>query len=161
MKDNNSLRQRLTGALARAAQQLLQVCRHTPEPPAADAGSLPDAAAEELAMKRRRQSFSSEMFAELLLELPGYQQKISQAYLAGDRHGLRNHLHRLRGAVAYCDVPELELTLRDLHRAIASEEAGTIDACYTRTVTAINSTLHYSGCRGNAWQGKIPHSRQP
>ena len=111
---------------------------------------LPD---NELATDRRRQAFSSEMFAELLIELPDFQKKISQAWQTGDRHSLRSHLHQLLGAVAYCDAPELEAALRKLYQAIKTEAPDTpniIDACYTRAFTAINSTLQYSGYRGNA-----------
>ena len=91
------------------------------------------------------------MFAELLLELPGFQKEISQAYQSGDRHSLGRHLHRLRGAVAYCDAPELEAALHHLHQAIKTEGPGSqeiIDACYTRACSAISSTLHNSGYRG-------------
>jgi HPt (histidine-containing phosphotransfer) domain-containing protein len=157
MEDNNgSLLQRLTTALARKAQQLLRHFRQAPEAadrPAQDQHSMNDLLEEELAMKRRQQSFSSEIFAELLIELPGYQSKISRAYQSGDRDSLGNHVHQLLGAVAYCDAPELEAALRKLYQAIKTEAPDTpniIDACYTRAFTAINSTLQYSGYRGNA-----------
>jgi HPt (histidine-containing phosphotransfer) domain-containing protein len=156
MKDNHRSRvQRLTGILACKAQQLLRHFRQTPEPPgrpAQDTRSMNDLAEEELAMKRRRQSFSSEIFAELLIELPGYQRKISQAHQSGDRDSLGNHVHQLLGAVAYCDAPELEAALRKLYQAIKTEAPDTpdiIDACYTQAFTAISSTLHYSGYRGS------------
>jgi len=153
MKDNNrSLRQRLTGMLASTTRQLF---RDTPEPtdrPAPDTGRMPGLPDNELATDRRRQAFSSEMFAELLIELPDFQKKISQAWQTGDRHSLRSHLHQLLGAVAYCDAPELETALRKLHQAIKAEAPNTpdnIDACYTRAFGAINSTLQYSGYRGS------------
>jgi HPt (histidine-containing phosphotransfer) domain-containing protein len=112
---------------------------------------MPGLADNELAMDRRRQSFSGEMFAELLIELPDFQKKISQAWQTGDRHSLRSHLHQLLGAVAYCDAPELEMALRKLHQAIKAEAPDTtdsIEACYTHASSAINSTLRYSGYRG-------------
>ena len=152
--DNRSLPQRLTGLLASTAQQLLQPFRDTSKPadrPAPDTGSMPGLPDHELAMDKRRQAFSGEMFAELLIELPDFQKKISQAYQTGDRHSLRSHLHQLLGAVAYCDAPELETALRKFHQAIKTDAPDTpdsIDACYTHALNAINSTLQHSGYRG-------------
>ena len=152
MKDHNgSLLQGLTGMLASTARQLF---RDTPKPadsPAADTGDMPDLANNALAMDRRQQAFSSEMFAELLIELPDFQKKISQAWQTNDRHSLRSHLHQLLGAVAYCDAPELETALRRFHQAIKTEAPDapdSIDACYTHAFNAINSTLQYSGYGG-------------
>ena len=152
MKDNNRpLVQRFTASLASTAQQLLRQFMHTPEQPdspTTNAGIMPELSAEEVAQGRRRQAFSSEMFAELLIELPGYQGKILQAWQTGDRQSLRDHVHQLLGAVAYCDAPELEAALRSLHRAIMTEDPDSIDSCYTRDCSAINSTLMYSGYCG-------------
>ena len=153
MQDNNRpLVQRLTASLASTAQQLLRQLTHTPEQPDRAATNadisheLPD---DELAMDRRRQAFSNEMFAELLIELPGYQGKISRAWQTGDLQSLRDHVHQLLGAVAYCDAPELEAALRTLQRAIMTEDPASIDSCYTRACGAINSTLTYSGYCGS------------
>jgi len=152
MKDHNgSLLQGLTGMLANTARQLF---RGTPKPadrPTPDTGSMPGLPDKALAMDRRQQAFSGEMFAELLIELPGFQKKISQAWHAGDRHSLRSHLHQLLGAVAYCDAPELETALRKFHQAIKTAAPNTpdsIEACYTHALSAISSTLHQSGYRG-------------
>lgn len=149
--DNRSLPQRLTSLLAGSTRRLLQASRDTPKPatwtPATDSmPGLPDEAC------RHRPSFSGEMFAELLLELPGFQKEISQAHQSGDRHSLGRHLHRLLGAVAYCDAPELEAALRKLQQAIKTEGPGSqdnIDTCYTLACSAISSTLHNSGYRGD------------
>ncbi|HAJ92851.1 MAG TPA: hypothetical protein DCO71_09620 [Gammaproteobacteria bacterium] len=151
MKDTDrSLRQRLTGMLASTTRQLFRDSPGPADRPAPDTDIVPVIADNELAMDKRRQAFSGEMFAELLIELPDFQKKISQAYQAGDRHNLRSHLHQLLGAVAYCDAPELEMALRKFHQAIKTETPDTpdnIDACYTHAFNAINSTLQYSGCR--------------
>ena len=158
MKDNNgSLPQRLSGLLASTARQLLQLCRDAPKPPdraTPDTGSMPGFPDDALARDKCRQAFSGEMFAELLIELPDFQKKISQAYQTGDRHSLRSHLHQLLGAVAYCDAPELETALRTFQQAVKTETPGTpesIDACYTRACSAINSTLQHSGYRGDKY----------
>jgi HPt (histidine-containing phosphotransfer) domain-containing protein len=154
MPDSNKpVLQHLTASLAGFARQLLRQCKHTQEQhdrPAADAGITHQLAEEGIAMNSSRQSFSTVMFAELLMELPGYQGKISQAYQAGDRQGLMDHVHQLLGAVAYCDEPELETALRTLHRVLMTEDTDNIDTCYTRAFSAINSTLTYSGYCGSA-----------
>ena len=153
MKDNNRpLVQRLTESLASTAQQLLRQLTPTPEQPdrpATNANITHDLPEDELAMNKRQQAFSSEMFAELLIELPGYQRKISQAWQTGDRQNLRDQVHQLLGAVAYCDAPELEAALRTLHRATMTEDPDSIDSCYTRAFSTINSTLTYSGYYGS------------
>lgn len=143
MKDQRRSRvQHLTGMLAGTVRQLLQHFRHPPGP---QGNPAPE---EAPVQNRQRYSFSSEMFAELLLELPEFQRKISQAYRTGDRKSLGDDLHRLLGAVVYCDTPELETALRNFHQAIKAEDADIPDniaACYTRALNAINRTLHYSG----------------
>ena len=153
MKDNNRpLVQRLTESLASTAQQLMRQLTPTPEQPdrpATNANITRELPEDELAMNKRQQAFASEMFAELLIELPGYQRKISQAWQTGDRQGLRDQVHQLLGAVAYCDAPELEAALRTLHRATMTEDPDSIDSCYTRAFSAINSTLTYSGYYGS------------
>ena len=153
MKGNNRpLVQRFTRNLADTAQQLLQQFMQTPaqpDRPTTDTGRMPELSTDAAAPGRIRQSFANEMFAELLIELPDHQEKFSQARRTGDRQGLRDHVHRLLGAVAYCDAPELEAALRSLHRAIMTEDPDSIDSCYTRAFSTINSTLTYSGYYGS------------
>jgi len=149
--DNRSLLQGLTGMLASSARQLLRDAPKPADRPAADTDNIPGLANNALALDKRQQTFSSEMFAELLIELPDFQKKISQAWQTNDRHSLRSHLHQLLGAVAYCDAPELETALRKFHQAIKTETPDTpdsIDACYTHAFNAINSTLQHSGYDG-------------
>ena len=72
MKDNDpSWLQRLTQMLAGTAQQLLQRCGHPSEQ--TDNLATPQ---QNVAPTRPRQSFSSELFAELLIELPEQQGEI-------------------------------------------------------------------------------------
>lgn len=143
MKDNHpSLLQRLTKTLAGTAQQLLQHCSHPPEQ--TDSSATPQ---QDIAATRPRQSFSSELFAELLIELPEHQREFSQAYQSGDLQSLKNHAHKLLGAVVYCDAPELEAALRALQQTLATNP-DTIDPCYTRLINTINNTLSCSGYRG-------------
>ena len=141
-QDKQSLRQRLTTALTRTSQQLLEHFKSTP----VETRTTDD---NELLPNSVRHSFSSELFAELLIELPEHRKKISQAYEAGNLHDLRNNVHQLRGAIVYCDAPELEGALRSLHRALATTDRDRIDASYLRAFNTINSTLSYSGFGGS------------
>ena len=141
-RDKYSLRQRLTTALTRTSQQLLEHFRNAPV-------ETHDTEDDELPPNSVRHSFSSELFAELLTELPEHRTKISQAYEAGDLNDLRNNVHQLLGAIVYCDAPELEAALRSLHRALATTDQGRIDDCYIRALNTLNSTLSYSGFGGS------------
>jgi HPt (histidine-containing phosphotransfer) domain-containing protein len=145
---NAPLLQRLTASLVSTAQQLLHQVMHMPEQPdspALNAGNMPDFAADGTTRERCRQPFSNEMFAELLIELPGRQGELSQAYRTGNPRILRDQVHQLLGAVAYCDLPELEAALRTLHRALITKDPDNIDNCYAQACSAINSTLTHSG----------------
>ena len=86
--DKQSLRQRLTTALTRTSQQLLEHFKSTP----VETRTTDD---NELQPNSVRHSFSSELFAELLIELPEHQKNISQAYEAGNLYDLRNNVHQL------------------------------------------------------------------
>ena len=150
--DKPSLRQRLTAVLGHCSRRWLQHCT----PAAAQSGQpakitdrTSTTADDELILDSVRHSFSSELFAELLSELPEYQQKLALAYQSGDLTELGNDVHQLLGAIVYCDAPELEGALRALHRALASTDTESIDACYLRVSNTINSTLNYIGfaCR--------------
>ena len=144
MKDNDpSWLQRLTQTLAGTVQQLLQRCGHSVE----QTGS-PATLQQDVAPTRPRQSFSSELFAELLIELPEHQGKFLQAYQNGDLQSLKNHAHKLLGAVVYCEAPDLETALRALQQALATNP-DTIDLCYTRLINTINNTLSYGGYHGS------------
>jgi HPt (histidine-containing phosphotransfer) domain-containing protein len=150
--DKQSLRQRLTAAMGNSTRQWLQRFTNT----RAAAG----AASKEISNTSKplhddpppdsvRHSFSSALFAELLTELPEFQQKISQAYEAGDLQGLSNDIHQLLGAIVYCDAPELEGALRALYQALTTANTDSIDACYIRAFNTINSTLTYTGFAGS------------
>ncbi|MDH3887642.1 MAG: Hpt domain-containing protein [Gammaproteobacteria bacterium] len=146
--EKQSLRQRLTAALGNNSRQWLQgftTIRAAAGTPSKKISNTSKVLHDELPSASVRHSFSSELFAELLIELPEFQQKISQAYQAGDLQGLRNDVHQLLGAIVYCDAPELEGALRALHQALATTSTESIDSCYIRAFNTVNSTLTYSG----------------
>jgi hypothetical protein len=98
-------------------------------------------------MKGRRQSFSGELFAELLIELPMHRRRLAHACESGNIDTLGKAVHQLLGAVVYCDAPELEEALRELRLAIKTGEQHTIGIYQERAINAIDSTLRVSGYR--------------
>ncbi|MGB5180412.1 MAG: Hpt domain-containing protein [Gammaproteobacteria bacterium] len=113
---------------------------------AREAPPLPE---DDRPFKGGRQSFSSGLFAELLIELPMHRHRLARAHECGDMDTLGNAVHQLLGAVAYCDAPELEEALRELRRAIKTGEQQSVDIYQQRAINVLDSTLRYSGYRGH------------
>jgi HPt (histidine-containing phosphotransfer) domain-containing protein len=93
------------------------------------------------------ESFSSEMFVQLLLELPAHRRDMAESWQAGDLQHLRSCVHRLLGATVYCDAPRLEGALRELRRALHSGNASSIATQHAHALDVIDATLSSSGCR--------------
>jgi hypothetical protein len=91
--------------------------------------------------------FSSEMFVQLLLELPSHRCDIAESWRVGDLPRLRSSVHRLLGATVYCDAPQLEAALRELRSALHSGDAAGIALQHARALDVIDTTLNCSGCR--------------
>jgi HPt (histidine-containing phosphotransfer) domain-containing protein len=140
-----------TGRFTRAAARLQQFFTRALTPvdnPLTAAPEVPELPKDSQVPRGRRHSFSGEIFAELLTELPVHRRQISRAWEAGDLDTLRSTVHKLLGAVSYCDAPELEDALRELRLALKTEEQHTIEIYHERAINVINSTLRYSGYRG-------------
>ena len=110
--------------------------------------TLPDLPEDDLHLAALDRKFSRELFAQLLIELPEHRQAMADAYAGGSDRRLRDAVHRLLGAVAYCDVPELETRLRELRLAIRTAEHETISIYYERAINALDGVLGMSGYRG-------------
>ena len=115
-----------------------------PTVPPVEQPPLPEA---DLELTRLRHRLSNEIFARLLLELPAHRWTMDAACKTGDYRRLRDSVHQLLGATAYCDVPELDAGLRELHRALQTGVRDTIDHHCIRAINLIDSTLHDSGYR--------------
>jgi HPt (histidine-containing phosphotransfer) domain-containing protein len=102
----------------------------------------------ELDLDSLDRSFSSELFARLLLELPAHRRSIADAYKSNDSRQLGAHIHRLLGSAAYCDAPQLVSGLRELRLALKTGDRKIIDFYYTRAIDVIDSTLRFSGYTG-------------
>jgi len=146
-----------SGGLGRAFKSVLQFYLRDPAPVVRPLTSVRDAPPLPLDGKRakeRKQSFSGALFAELLLELPVHRDRLARAGEHCDIDTLGNAVHQLLGAVAYCDAPELEDVLRELRQAIKTGERDAIDRCHERVINVIDSTLRYSGYRGDGASGQ-------
>jgi HPt (histidine-containing phosphotransfer) domain-containing protein len=89
--------------------------------------------------------FPRELFARLLLELPEYREQMAASFAAGDYRRLRDSVHQILGATAYCQAEELEQGLRELRRALRTENSKMIADGYQRAMQAIDDTLRHSG----------------
>lgn len=124
--------------------------RHA-EPPRRPEPDLPDMAPpplppDDLHMESLARAFPREMFAQLLLELPDYRQRMTEAYAAGDYRRLRDSVHQILGAAAYCEAEQLELGLRQLRLALKTGSDTTVAHYFDRAIRALDSTLACSGC---------------
>lgn len=89
--------------------------------------------------------FSSELFASLLLELPEHRQALLDAHAGQDIDKLGRCVHKLLGAVVYCDLPELTGALRQLQQVIRSGDVDALTPACNASVQAIEALLAKSG----------------
>lgn len=108
----------------------------------------PDRRADEQQLDAISRKFSREVFAQLLIELPAQRHVMHEAYAAGNHGRLRNCVHQVLGAAAYCDAPELEDGLRELQLALKTQGPQTIDRHFWHAIRVIDSTLGSCGYRG-------------
>ena len=148
-RQSSRTRQMLQQTLQRLVAALSPVVRATP--PAAAAAELPGDG--DVRKRLGKQSFSDSLYAELLLELPMHRRRLFHTHLTGDMESLRKATHQLLGAVVYCDAAELEEALRELKLALKSGEQHSIDVCHERAINVLDSTLRYSGVRGQSPAG--------
>ena len=145
-----------SGKPASKLRRLLNFCLRAliPQgPPANLPDELPPLPEDDLELNRLGRRFSNELFARLLLELPAHRSTMDTAYKTGDYRRLRQSVHQLLGATAYCDAPELDAGLRELRLALQTGDRDTIDLYFIRAINLIDSTLRYSGYRGDERTG--------
>jgi len=125
----------------RAERQALQA---DAGPPATAPPGLPD---EDLHLDALARAFPRELFAQLLIELPACRDLMAESFAAGNYRRLRDSVHRILGATAYCEAHELEQELRQLGLALKTDNSDAIEHCFRRAMQAIDDTLHNSGYR--------------
>jgi HPt (histidine-containing phosphotransfer) domain-containing protein len=109
--------------------------------------AAPEEHADELRLDVLSRKLSREVFVQLLVELPTQRRVMHEAHTTGNYRRLRDCVHRMLGAAAYCDAPELEDGLRELHRALKTGHAPTIERRFRHAIREIDSTLDSSGYR--------------
>ena len=102
---------------------------------------------ETLARSGLPDRFASQLFASLLLELPEHRQAFTTAWLANDHPSLAASAHRLAGAVAYCDLPELSAALTGLERALREGDEAALPQAYNLASRELDALLEKSGRR--------------
>ncbi len=140
------LKSRMTGFLKKAWHALLQPdTAATPQMTGPDVPELPILPEDALKLDSLAREFSRELFAQLLLELPEHRSRMAQAHADDNYRRLRDSVHQILGAAAYCEAYELETCLRELRLALKTEDPHTIDVYFIRTIDIIDTTLHASG----------------
>lgn len=134
------LRDSLPWAAQRHAGRSRYPAPEPPEPP-------PPLPPDDLHIEALARAFPREMFAQLLLELPDYRTRMTEAFAKGDHRRLRDSVHQILGAAAYCEAEELELGLRQLRLALKTDNENTIAHYYHRAIRAVDNTLSNSGYR--------------
>ena len=132
-------------------RRVLDFCLRLPNPTGSPV-NMPDeqlSQDDSLELDRLGQRFSNEIFAQLLLELPTHRSTMELAFKTGDYRLLRDSIHQLLGAAAYCEAPELDSGLRELRLALQTGDCDSIDPCFTRVINIIDSILRDSGYRGS------------
>ncbi|RLA04705.1 MAG: hypothetical protein DRQ45_00235 [Gammaproteobacteria bacterium] len=150
--NNKPARHSRTGRFTRVATRVQRFFARALAPvnnPPAAAQELPQLPKDNQAPRGRKQPFSSELFIELLTELPTHRRQILHAWEAGDLDTLGSAVHKLLGAVVYCYAPELEEALRELRLALKTGDQHTIDVYHERAINALDSTLRYSSCQNH------------
>jgi HPt (histidine-containing phosphotransfer) domain-containing protein len=105
---------------------------------------------EAAARSRLSSMLASELFARLLLELPGHRRELQSAAREGDTERLDRAAHKLLGAVLYCDLPELADALRKTKRCCASRDGEQAKTAAALPIRLIDELLTRSGFRGDA-----------
>lgn len=95
-------------ARLRKTPETAAATQHPPTEPAADSA------------EPQRETLGSIILAQLLLELPDHHRECVAAWQANDLEQLGRSIHKLSGAVAYCDLPDLSASLAGLRQALQS-----------------------------------------
>jgi HPt (histidine-containing phosphotransfer) domain-containing protein len=142
------LKTRLTELLKKAGHILTRPDTVAGAPASSlDEPELPALPEDDLELESLAREFSRELFAQLLMELPEYRTRMAQAHADGNYRRLRDSVHQILGAAAYCDAYELETSLRELRLALKTEDPHSVDVYFIRAMDVIDTTLHNSGYR--------------
>jgi HPt (histidine-containing phosphotransfer) domain-containing protein len=134
--DWHRMRRWITGKLAQLHK--------TPEPAAVLRNPPSEQAAE--SADPHQETLGNIILARLLLELPEHHQACSAAWQANDLEQLGRCIHKLSGAVAYCDLPDLSASLAGLRQALQStDDREHLREAFTATSRSMTELMESTG----------------
>lgn len=92
--------------------------------------------------KSLQKDFQAEMYTMLLDELPKFKQSMQKALSALDISALFETTHKLHGAVAYCNTPQLRSALALLEAATKSKDMDNLEKHVDTVYTEIDKLLY-------------------
>ena len=90
-----------------------------------------------LAQAGNNEGLAKDLFTMLLKELPVLHQLIQEACQKQQRQAMWDHAHKLYGSTAYCGVPRLRETARELEDCIKAED----DNCLTPLLEKLDGAI--------------------
>jgi HPt (histidine-containing phosphotransfer) domain-containing protein len=94
-----------------------------------------------------QETLGSVILARLLLELPQHRQHFLSAMQDRDYERLERCRHKLAGAVAYCELPQLSAALYELHQALKTDNAERIHHECSNAICCMTELMENSGIR--------------
>lgn len=95
----------------------------------------------------QQETLGNVILARLLLELPQHRQTFLSAMQDDDYERLEQCRHKLAGAVAYCDLPELSAALDELRQTLKTDNAEQIRQDCNTAIRSMTALMHSSGIR--------------
>ena len=92
-----------------------------------------------------RETLGSIIQAQLLLELPEHHRDCTSAWETDNLDELRRCVHKLAGAVAYCDLPDLSASLAGLRQALQSQDRERLRSAYLATSRSMTTLMKTTG----------------
>ncbi len=80
---------------------------------------------------------AKDLFTMLCDELPLLQEKLNSSYQEKNRQDFRDAAHKIHGSTAYCGVPLLKASSKELEDAIKAEAQEQIDKALSKVNEAI------------------------
>lgn len=111
------------------------------------AAVLPDSPTDQDAESSdaHRETLGTIILARLLLELPDHHQACIAAWQANDLEQLGRCIHKLSGAVAYCDLPKLSATLAGLRQTLQSGDRECLREAFIAASRSMTELMERTG----------------
>ncbi|MDH3899896.1 MAG: Hpt domain-containing protein [Gammaproteobacteria bacterium] len=138
--------QRIRGWVIEKQSRLLTLCKpaavtHDPVAPLAD-GSY-----ETGNRDVQQETLGKVILARLLLEIPQHRQAFLSSLQGNDHERLELCTHKLAGAVAYCELPELSAALDELRQALRTENEEQVRYTCNTAIHCMTALMESSGIK--------------